>query len=599
MVDPSRAGALPSQELREWIRNGKFGIELTERIEDCIQPASFDAPISDHCYRVPAQFKPEHGATILESLRRLSSLHRPRVNTDNGVLLIPNDRWSWLFFLEGTYAIPRDFWVRSSPKSTEGRLGNLVQLVADCQTRYDEIDGGFHGKLAVKVTPRAISNVVYPGERMNQLRIFTGHDFNYDERTLRQLAHTEQLLFVDDEPLDAEQVHTRRGLEVHIDLESSAMNGLIGWVSNRNPEPIDRRQKYEVHRYFDPIEAPRDGRLFIDPRNPLYILFTREDIRVPRSMAAELSAVSTEHGAIRIHEAGFADPSFGYGESGKLRGMPMVLEVHALGHRGEELTHGQAIGTLVYHPVTQIPDKWYGMDDLGSNYAGQKGPRPAKYFMLPTDMDRLLRKQREKLMALSTDTLFTEPTDQFQGFMPADGIPFSERILANPEFHPRFEVEDDPLRKQPIPYIVIVNPTTKHVFMYERGRSEDVYGEKRLYGHISIGVGGHVRPSDAENEDPLVTARNRELFEEVSIAGQHREPVLLGYINDEGRTCEQVHFGLLYVLDVNTNDVTPKSSELRSGQMTPLDHCIELNREGKLEPWSKIAVDIIAQYLGR
>ena len=85
-------------------------------------------------------------------------------------------------------------------------------------------------------------------------------------------------------------------------------------------------------------------------------------------------------GEFRIHYAGFFDPGFGYGADGEIPGTKAVLEVRA--HEIPILLeHGQLVGKLIYHKMSQSPDKVYGLS-IGSSYQ-QQGLALSKQFKRP------------------------------------------------------------------------------------------------------------------------------------------------------------------------------------------------------------------------
>ena len=71
-----------------------------------------------------------------------------------------------------------------------------------------------------------------------------------------------------------------------------------------------------------------------------------------------MMAIDPAMGEFRVHYAGFFDPGFGYGESGR-PGSRAVLEV-----RSHDvpfiLEDGQVIGRLVYEPMAAEPKILYG-----------------------------------------------------------------------------------------------------------------------------------------------------------------------------------------------------------------------------------------------
>ncbi|TXD42953.1 hypothetical protein FRC96_02030 [Lujinxingia vulgaris] len=112
----------------------------------------------------------------------------------------------------------------------------------------------------------------------------------------------------------------------------------------------------------------------------------------------------------------------------------------------------------------------------------------------------------------------------------------------------RAPLEEDPTRKQLIPYVVVHNDT--HIFRLRRLPTQ---GEARLHDKLSVGVGGHIardKKSDAPPElrrpdDALWTGMLVELYEELFID----HPLTLTYrglINDDTNEVGQVHLGVVF-----------------------------------------------------
>lgn len=606
LSDMTSPGALSDTELEQIIEAGWFGLELNDDTRSRIQPASFEPCLTDDAYLVPRNWTPDNGATILESLRRLPSKRRPKMDLSNGGLISPNPNFSYLVFLDGTYTIPENFWIRSSPKSTVGRMGDYVKLLADGQMNVEEVTGPFHGKLAALIEPRVFNSIIHPGLTMNQLRVFCGQDFDLNERELREAVRDHQLLYLNEQPITAESVNTRRGLEVHLDLKGTRTNGLVGFRAIGNPTPIDRRlvRHYPIQSYFEAIESPKNGKLVLNPTDRLLILATLEDIRIPRHLAAEMLPITLEHGDFKWHDAGFFDPGFGFGERGTREGKSGVLEVYSLGSHGSVLRHGQGCGRFVFHPFRNagVPRQFYG--GANNNYHDQIGAWFAKHFILPggnlESLARELLHKKEPVMACPNDVIFDNGKDYFQGFAPAGRVAYDQRMLSDFEYRQKEDVEHDPLRKQPIPYVVICNPTTKKFFVYERGRDTSVYSEERLHGKIANGIGGHIRPTDGvEGQNPLMGGYSRELSEEVIINGNITRREHVGYINHDGDDVSRVHIGLLHIIEVDTDDVCAKDPELREGRMMTLEEytSLEHSDDYEVEAWARITGDFMRQYL--
>jgi|DewCreStandDraft_2_1066082.scaffolds.fasta_scaffold00169_4 predicted NUDIX family phosphoesterase len=174
-----------------------------------------------------------------------------------------------------------------------------------------------------------------------------------------------------------------------------------------------------------------------------------------------------------------------------------------------------------------------------------------------------------------------------------EGLPdYLQAIRAYGVFRRRDLVEDDPSWKQIIPYLVV---RRKHeIFLFRR---LDQGEEARLAGRYSIGVGGHINRSDVEGaQDPIVAGLRRELCEELSIEGPWRA-ALLGVLNDDTEPVGQVHFGLVYLVDVGRSRVSVREVDRLEGDFVPVDE-LGKYREG-MESWSRLILSHPAKILKR
>ncbi|MBI4143242.1 2'-deoxycytidine 5'-triphosphate deaminase, partial [Candidatus Uhrbacteria bacterium] len=137
--------------------------------------------------------------------------------------------------------------------------------------------------------------------------------------------------------------------------------------------------------FFEAIPRPKNGHLLLR-RNEFYILSTRECLRVPPTFACEMVAYDPSKGEFRSHYAGFIDPGWGYGRAGEMPATPLVLEM-LLQDNDVILRHGQPVCKVVYERLAEPATRIYGIGDLGSHYALQRGPRLSKHFRIPDHMD--------------------------------------------------------------------------------------------------------------------------------------------------------------------------------------------------------------------
>lgn len=207
-------------------------------------------------------------------------------------------------------------------------------------------------------------------------------------------------------------------------------------------------------------------------------------------------------------------------------------------------------------------------------------------------------KNDRMILVVPNDILFVN-NSKFQGFKEHSKIEdFEARILQYKKFMRRGDAEIDFSHKQPIGYAVILNPVTKKVYAYRRAQSNIEHGDARLQGKWSIGTGGHIEKEIDATENPIHSSLLREIDEEVLINGS-QDLKVVGYINDEKDEVGKVHFGVLYVIETDSDDVFPNNTESVHGEMMSVEEIkkIKNSPDASLEGWSQITLDVIENYL--
>jgi dCTP deaminase len=358
-------GILPSQEIEYLIRASREIVSLEPIQGDQIQPASLDLRLGGVAYRVRASFLPGKSARVEERLAELA-MHKMDISEgavlERGcVYIVP--------LLEGL-ALKKRTTAMGNPKSSTGRLDVFTRLITDYGTEFDRVREQYRGPLYAEVSPRTFSVLVRKGSRLNQIRIRRGNPPTGDE-TLRRLQEEHQLV----DSITAQEI--RDGVPVSVDLAGERSGGVIGYKARDHAGliDVDRIRHYEVQDYWEPVHAPRRGGLVLDPAD-FYILASRESVKVPPMLAAEMVAYDTLVGEFRVHYAGFFDPGFGHPDAGG-EGARAVLEVRSY-EVPFVIEHGQVVGRLAYERLTTRPAKLYGAG-VSSSYQRQ-GIALSKHF---------------------------------------------------------------------------------------------------------------------------------------------------------------------------------------------------------------------------
>lgn len=352
----SPSGLLPYQHLAELVDQNVIRADVPLEAGQ-LQPASLDLRLGALAYRVPASFLPGD-ATVEERLRDLQmhdalDLTRPSLLERGCVYIIP---------LEEGLRLPSDLAAKANPKSTTGRLDVFTRLITNRATEFDRVPHGYHGKLYVEVVPRTFSVVVQRGTRLNQLRVYRGRP-GLEDTDLRGLHHRAPLVYRGEEP--SEPI-IDEGLWITINLQGPDDEPVGYRARPHGLIDLSRLRHYDPADFWEPVYRSRRGSIILNP-DDFYILASREQIRVPPELAAEMVAYEPPIGEFRVHYAGFFDPGFGFGEG--IYGTRGVLEV-----RSHEvpflLEHGQIVARLVYERLLELPEQLYGTG-IGSSYQHQ------------------------------------------------------------------------------------------------------------------------------------------------------------------------------------------------------------------------------------
>lgn len=327
-------GVLSDVDIRDALARGEL-LPASPLVEDQIQPASLDLRLGQRAYRLRASFLPGAGVKVEDRLDASLVMHE--IDLSAGAVL--ETGCVYLAPLQERAALPAGLHGAANPKSSTGRIDVFTRLIVDGAQAFDHVPEGYHGPLWAEICPRTFSILARPGARLSQLRLRRG------------------------------PVQELRISEFSIDL---AQEGPVGYRAKRHSGVIDleRIGGHDPRDFWEPMYA-RAGRVVLDP-GEFYIFASLEPVLIPPDEAAEMAPIRPELGEFRAHYAGFFDPGFG---------MPphpgrAVLEVRSR-DVAFILEHGQAVGRLVFEPLTARPERLYG--EAGSNYRGQ-GLRLSKHF---------------------------------------------------------------------------------------------------------------------------------------------------------------------------------------------------------------------------
>jgi len=370
-----KSGYLANQSIELACHEGLIHSRVT-LLASQFQPVSLDLRLGSYAYRIQSSFLPENDTVET----KLNEIKLYKVDLRDGGILEKGA--IYLIPLLEELDFPKEFFGRTNPKSSTGRLDMFTRVIVDYGHRFDEIPNEYRGKVYLEVIPRSFPVRVREGLRLNQLRIFMGNPHLPDAQLKSHYKKTPILFGDDGEPVNVSDVKVDNGLFISLDLAGERKDRVVAYKAKTNSSVIDMslNRHYHPMDFWEPITLTqiRNKRLILEPES-FYIMASKEKICIWPHLLAEMVAYEPNSGELRTHYAGFFDPGFGWhgGKTQKNQGTRAVMEVrpHDVPFMVED---GQTFCRLKFESVIEKPNKVYGKK-IESNYHSQ-GLALSKYF---------------------------------------------------------------------------------------------------------------------------------------------------------------------------------------------------------------------------
>jgi dCTP deaminase len=260
---------------------------------------------------------------------------------------------------------------KATGRSSIGRLDVLVRLLVDGSNTFDFVYQKKKHTPFIEVTPISFDLEVNQGTALSQLRLFKGKEDDIS-LTKEELFHEEDhefpVLNENGEPY-RKPCDTKPDdiwFPFSLDLKPDPKTKCSAFTAKksdslppidpdkRNPKKKEEQEEhdegyYDPHIYWDAIEA-NDGAIELEP-DRLYIMRSKERLKIPPHLALECKSYTTQMGEWRIEYAGFAHPYFGCTRKDQ-KGAPIIFEVR--GHNVPTiLTDGIPLGNVRFLRMSQ------------------------------------------------------------------------------------------------------------------------------------------------------------------------------------------------------------------------------------------------------
>ena len=320
-----------------------------------VQPSSIDLTLSNECFQISSSFLSP--SSSLQN--KIQKFLIKKISLDYGYIFKKNK--TYLVKLNESLNLPKSTFGKCNPKSSTGRLDIFCRTIFNYSNEYEKIPLGYKGDVFLEITSRAFDVKLHSGDSLNQMRLVIKKKKLINDLRLLSYHKKNPIIFYDSKKNI--QSYISSGLKISVDLNNK--NSIIAYKAKNNCPVLlfNKTKTHKISDFWKPIKCNNDS-LTIFP-GEFYILKSKEKIRIPGFLAAEMIPYDTAIGDFRAHYAGFFDPGFGSN-----KGSYAVLEVRT-SEVPFTLEDGQIIATLIFEKLNKNPKISYG-PEIDSNYQNQE-----------------------------------------------------------------------------------------------------------------------------------------------------------------------------------------------------------------------------------
>jgi dCTP deaminase len=364
------AGILSTAQVKELIKSKKDGKARLHRpsglpLDPLLSESAIDIPLGDQYWEMQGSCRTGQIDKVTDLIRKYATSPTPQPLGTVPVTL--KKQTVYLFKADCELDLEKLglHQGRATGKSSVGRLDVLVRLLVGKSDAFDFVKGGSKHELYVEVTPISFDLQVKQGTTLSQLRLYKGKEEDIS-LTMEELYNEDDDNFpvVDEDGQPYRQPCADRPKDIwfpfRLDLAPDPIAKCSAFRARKDNTlpPIDPDQKgpdkkgfYDPKTYWEEIPS-KNGAIILE-MDYLYILRSKERLRIPAHLALECKSYTTEMGEWRIEYAGFAHPFFG---RSRANGTPIIFEVR--GHNVRTiLTHEIPLGNVRFLRMSEKAKK--------------------------------------------------------------------------------------------------------------------------------------------------------------------------------------------------------------------------------------------------
>ena len=351
-----RGEILPDWKIKELMQKGV----IIDANESLINPSSLDLRLGMIKWKLLGSFLPS-GNRKIESELEISGIV-DGVNRTKEEYYVDTSH-PYLMKLVESLDLPESLTARIHNKSGRGRIGIAIKGLVDRVSRFDHIPAGYKGKLYAEVCATTFPIVTRSGETaIPQIRFYNGEPQPLQGIDLDLLLRETPIL-TDEKgnpsysKREKSEIISTGELTFHADLSSDLL--VYKAIRDRKTIVLSERGKYNVEDFFEPVmRRPDRGGVVVVHPGDFVLVKSKENIRLPPEIAAEISEYSSELGDFRTHYAGLINAGHGYNPDSTNIPSYILFEVRAR-DVPVVLQDGQRLAKFEIHKMLDLPEQSY------------------------------------------------------------------------------------------------------------------------------------------------------------------------------------------------------------------------------------------------
>ena len=322
-----KKGVLPDWKIKGLIEQGA----INNADISLINPSSLDLRVGYDKWKLMGSFLPLPGQSVEEMLKSRKIVDYHSLKEDFYI----EHMQPYAIKLVESLNLPNSISAKLFNKSGRGRIAVSSKGLTDGMPRFDYIRKGYSGNIYSEITSTSFPLVVSSGNTaIPQIRFYEGNPEPISGSDLELLLREHPIL-TDDKGIPSYNEREKERMIRTGKLTFTAeipKEGLLAYVARRDRRTLDLTKlgEYLPQEYYDEVRyiPGRENMIVIHPGD-FILVNSKQNVRLPPTVAAEIDEYSPELGDMKSHYAGLINASHGFDPENPNVPSRIVFEIRA------------------------------------------------------------------------------------------------------------------------------------------------------------------------------------------------------------------------------------------------------------------------------